>query len=108
MEETVIRGYSLGFRRRSHNGYERKPLAGLGGPVQDWEQQAACQDTPIEWWFGTDSVDHRPFRYKFQTAMAKSVCGSCPVMIECRSWALEYRIEHGIYGGLTESERRQV
>lgn len=37
---------------------------------------------------------------------AKAVCARCPVADACLAWALETRQDHGIYGGLTEDERR--
>ena len=42
-----------------------------------------------------------------QIERAKQVCGGCPVQFECRKWALTHA-EHGIWGGLTEEERRQT
>lgn len=39
---------------------------------------------------------------------AKQVCGRCPVMSVCRSWALRTSPEFGIFGGLTAHERRLV
>jgi WhiB family redox-sensing transcriptional regulator len=39
-------------------------------------------------------------------ADAKAVCDRCTVRPDCLAWALETRQDHGIYGGLTEDERR--
>nr|BFD88023.1 hypothetical protein StreXyl84_74240 [Streptomyces sp. Xyl84] len=39
---------------------------------------------------------------------AKSVCYRCPVRIECLSYALDRRMEHGVWGGMTERERRAL
>jgi WhiB family redox-sensing transcriptional regulator len=41
-------------------------------------------------------------------ARAKEICQTCPVREPCREYALEIREQHGIWGGMTESERRQV
>lgn len=38
---------------------------------------------------------------------AKSLCFRCPLRVECREWALEHD-EVGIWGGMTETERREV
>ncbi len=38
---------------------------------------------------------------------AKAVCQVCPVVVECRAYALQIREPYGIWGGLTESERRR-
>ncbi|MEW2294382.1 WhiB family transcriptional regulator [Streptomyces sp. NPDC006743] len=39
---------------------------------------------------------------------AKSVCYRCPVRMECLSYALDQRMEHGVWGGMTERERRAL
>lgn len=39
---------------------------------------------------------------------ATLVCGDCPVRIECLAEALDNRIEWGVWGGLTERERRSL
>lgn len=39
---------------------------------------------------------------------ARSICVGCPVRVECLSEALDSRIEWGVWGGLTERERRQL
>lgn len=39
---------------------------------------------------------------------AKQVCGRCPVKAECLVEALDNRIEWGVWGGMTERERRAL
>ncbi len=39
---------------------------------------------------------------------ARAICGGCPVRNECLAEALDNRIEWGVWGGLTERERRQL
>ncbi|MFE1272143.1 WhiB family transcriptional regulator [Streptomyces sp. NPDC058758] len=39
---------------------------------------------------------------------AKALCGGCPVRAECLAYALDGRIEHGVWGGMTERERRAL
>ncbi len=41
-----------------------------------------------------------------QVEQAKQVCARCPVVQECLQWALEAGAGHGVWGGLTEQERR--
>jgi WhiB family redox-sensing transcriptional regulator len=36
------------------------------------------------------------------------VCRSCPVRFECLADALDNRIEFGVWGGMTERERRAL
>ncbi|GAA1391894.1 WhiB family transcriptional regulator [Luteococcus peritonei] len=39
---------------------------------------------------------------------ARAVCMGCPVRSQCLAEALDSRIEWGVWGGLTERERRQL
>ncbi|MFT4187031.1 MAG: WhiB family transcriptional regulator [Aeromicrobium sp.] len=39
---------------------------------------------------------------------AKTVCGGCPVVADCLAEALDHRIEWGVWGGMTERERRAL
>jgi len=39
---------------------------------------------------------------------AKAVCATCPVRAECLAEALDNKIEWGVWGGLTERERRAL
>ncbi|MGW2690248.1 WhiB family transcriptional regulator [Streptomyces sp. NPDC001414] len=39
---------------------------------------------------------------------AKALCTGCPVRTECLAHALDQRIEHGVWGGMTERERRAL
>lgn len=39
---------------------------------------------------------------------AKQACGGCPVRTECLAEALDNQIEWGVWGGMTERERRAV
>lgn len=40
--------------------------------------------------------------------VAKRICRSCPVKRECLAEALDNRIEYGVWGGMTERERRAL
>ena len=39
---------------------------------------------------------------------AQRVCAACPVSNECLEYALLHRIEHGVWGGASERERRRI
>lgn len=44
---------------------------------------------------------------KEQTEEAKAICRTCPVTEQCLRWALETRQDVGVWGGLSEKERRR-
>ena len=39
---------------------------------------------------------------------AKLLCAQCPVQQECLDFAFEYEIEDGVWGGLSEEERKAM
>ena len=39
---------------------------------------------------------------------AKEICRPCPVRQECLDYAIRIREAHGIWGGLSEAERKQI
>ncbi|MGW3496353.1 WhiB family transcriptional regulator [Streptomyces sp. NPDC001020] len=39
---------------------------------------------------------------------AKAVCVHCPVQVECLAYALDHRVQHGVWGAMTERERRAL
>jgi WhiB family transcriptional regulator, redox-sensing transcriptional regulator len=43
-----------------------------------------------------------------QIAEAKTVCRRCPVVSECLTWALESGQDAGVWGGMSEDERRAL
>lgn len=70
----------------------------------DWRQRAACRDEDPELFFPVS--DTGPGAR--QAARAKAVCARCPVRAGCLDYAFENGLDHGIFGGLTERERRRV
>jgi WhiB family transcriptional regulator, redox-sensing transcriptional regulator len=66
--------------------------------TRDWTLTAACRDESPDTLFVSGAAQHR----------AKSVCRGCPVRTECLADALDNRVEFGVWGGLTERERRAL
>jgi WhiB family redox-sensing transcriptional regulator len=65
----------------------------------EWMLEAACRElTPSEF-FPSDGVG---------VEVAKRVCRDCPVRLECLEYALAERIDHGVWGGCSERERRRI
>lgn len=73
-------------------------------PRPDWRADAACRDADPELFFPGDEISSARARVK----TAKLICRGCPVSATCLSWALAYGQEAGIWGGLTEDERRRL
>lgn len=68
-----------------------------------WQDHAACSSEDPDLWFPI-GADHAVS----QTKRAKRVCYRCPVMPECRTYALTHHERHGVWGGLTEREREDI
>ena len=66
--------------------------------LHDWTTSAACNDVDPDELFVTGAAQNR----------AKAVCLTCPVRSECLSDALDNRVEFGVWGGMTERERRAL
>jgi len=64
----------------------------------DWAATAACRSTDPDELFVQGAAQNR----------AKAVCQGCPVRIECLADALDHRVEFGVWGGMTERERRAL
>lgn len=70
----------------------------------NWRNRAVCRAEEPELFFppGTPAPDLERLR------RAKSVCQRCPVTSECLAWALQTDQRAGVWGGLSEDERRQL
>lgn len=66
--------------------------------VDDWAAQAACRNAEPDELFVRGAEQNK----------AKRVCATCPVRAECLAEALDNRIEWGVWGGMTERERRAL
>jgi WhiB family redox-sensing transcriptional regulator len=70
----------------------------------DWRRSAACRFENPELFFPVSGVGPGAR----QTGQAKAVCARCPVWVRCLDVALESGLDHGIFGGMTEGERREL
>ena len=64
-----------------------------------WQEQANCLGVDPDLFFPERGASTRE---------AKSVCRSCEVRVECLEYALSHAEKFGIWGGLSERERRRV
>ena len=64
-----------------------------------WRELAACRGTDLEVFFPGRGESAGP---------ARRVCAGCPVRQPCLDYAITNRIASGVWGGLTERERRAL
>lgn len=72
-----------------------------------WQDRAACRGPNHGIFFPPSQLERRSEK-RMREKRAKEICASCPVLAECRHYAITIREQHGIWGGLTEGERRLV
>src|SRR6476646_7317619 len=73
-------------------------------PHMDWRHKAACLDKDPELFFPIGNTGPA----LLQIEEAKQVCRGCTVRDACLQWALEAGQDHGVWGGLSEDERRAL
>jgi len=66
---------------------------------EEWIEQAICAQIDPEMFFPEKGGSTRE---------AKRMCGLCPVRLECLAYALDHDERFGIWGGLSERDRRKV
>jgi WhiB family transcriptional regulator, redox-sensing transcriptional regulator len=72
--------------------------------TDDWREHAACRDAEPELFFPVS--DMGPGAH--QVTRAKAVCAGCPVRPRCLDYAMDNALDHGVFGGTTERERRTM
>lgn len=78
----------------------RGEFAAIGGEdEQEWQERALCAQTDPEAFFPEKGGSTRE---------AKQICNSCDVRSECLEYALGHDERFGIWGGLSERERRRL
>ena len=70
----------------------------------DWRDRAACLDEDPELFFPIGNTGPAIL----QIEEAKAVCRRCDVIDTCLKWALESGQDAGVWGGLSEDERRAL
>ena len=71
-------------------------------PVSDetaWMIEGNCRAHPPAVFFPSEGVG---------TTRACTICATCPVVAPCLEYALTHRLEHGVWGGTSERERRRI
>ena len=76
----------------------------LGAADYSWREHALCRDTDPELFFPVGTTGSA----LVQIAEAKRVCAECAARVECLDFALTTNQDSGIWGGLSEEERRAI
>ena len=68
----------------------------------DWRHRSACLDEDPELFFPIGNTGPA----LVQVAEAKAICRRCDVLQECLDWAVSSGQDAGVWGGMSEDERR--
>ena len=72
---------------------------------EDWQLHAACRGRQGLFFPPDDETETRIERRR-REAQAKAICAGCVVGLECLDEAMEHQERFGVWGGMTERERR--
>ena len=70
----------------------------------DWRSRAACLDKDPELFFPVGNTGPA----LLQIEEAKAICLTCPVQEVCLQWAIDTGQDSGVWGGMSEDERRAL
>ncbi len=65
-----------------------------------WMEDAACKGTDTDLFFPEGPGSH--------PSEARAICARCPVREQCLTFALDWNITHGVWGGLAPKQRRPL
>ncbi len=85
--------------RRTSSVSIQGPLQGVAGEARiAWVSQAMCRSADPDQLFVRGAAQRK----------AAVICRHCPVITECGADALDNRVEFGVWGGMTERQRRAL
>jgi WhiB family transcriptional regulator, redox-sensing transcriptional regulator len=89
---------SLDAGRRTNTASARSTLHRDAEPRVAWVSKALCRAADPDELFVRGAAQRE----------AAVICRHCPVMLECAAEALDNRVEFGVWGGMTERQRRAL
>lgn len=83
--------------------------AGLPGALTEGDRRfmtrGLCNGENGDDWFPNYEHDPEPGEPAYE---AQKMCDKCPVKSDCLTYAMENRVDYGIWGGLTETQRKRL
>lgn len=65
----------------------------------EWMADGTCRQYPAGVFFPRDGLG---------VIKAQKICATCPVADQCLEYALANHVDHGVWGGKSERERRRI
>jgi WhiB family redox-sensing transcriptional regulator len=72
----------------------------------EWQLRSLCRGNHAHLFFPPSAFERKDDRER-RESRAKAICLVCPVQRDCADYALAIREPFGIWGGMTETERRE-
>jgi WhiB family transcriptional regulator, redox-sensing transcriptional regulator len=94
-----VRAHNHAAIRRGRKGDHAMSHETTEDTATAWMSGGNCRNYPPAVFFPSDGVG---------VDRARKICTDCPVLDQCLEYALEERIEHGVWGGCSERERRRI
>ena len=97
---------------RAHTGLSPEALAELNGRPAELSVAPPDPDSETAWMADGNCRLHPPATFFPSDGVgvdkARKICRDCPVQARCLDYALTERIDHGVWGGCSERERRRI
>jgi len=74
----------------------------------EWQTYALCAQTDPNLFFSDDTDEPNAVQKAEKIIASKKICAHCDVAFECLHYALEYPGEEGVFGGLSEAQRKKL
>jgi WhiB family redox-sensing transcriptional regulator len=98
--------------RRTQRGLSPEAIAELNGRPDTLNAAPPDPDSETAWMATGNCRLHPPATFFPSDGVgvdkARKICRDCPVMTRCLEYALTERIDHGVWGGCSERERRRI
>ena len=72
-----------------------------------WQEKAACRGPQAAVFFPPSTFERKDEK-EARELRAKAICATCSVRKPCLDFAVKIREPHGIWGGLSEGERKRL